>query len=265
MADSKEDSLDDISFYIGEDEGFCTSFSVCDSDISVSDSEGDFEDDFSLCISVSDSEGDFEDDFSLCESLESQGAQENLGACCPQSNSRLKMPLCIGENVGDEEMYISETESETDDDESDDKLVVNSAYMTIVTSASTEGAQEIVLKDTSLCSSTSSGLTSRREPSSSIPREVPQIRASCEMTENELELDELSLGTTKSQTLAESRKETTNSIAGGVLYSTFYFTALLAFVASQDSRSRRRHSYNSVDCPDSLLSNEMAVQCFEHT
>lgn len=41
-----EDSLDDISFYIGDElEGFCTSASLGDSDISVSDSEYDCDDD----------------------------------------------------------------------------------------------------------------------------------------------------------------------------------------------------------------------------
>ena len=46
VADSEEDTFDDISWYIGEDEeGCCASDSVCDSDISQTDSEYDSDDD----------------------------------------------------------------------------------------------------------------------------------------------------------------------------------------------------------------------------
>ena len=44
MTDSTQDMFDDISFYIG-DEDFYTSKSVCDSDISQTDSEADEDDD----------------------------------------------------------------------------------------------------------------------------------------------------------------------------------------------------------------------------
>lgn len=47
MTDMAQDMFDDISFYIGDDaDGFNTSMSVCDSDISETDSESDDFDDF---------------------------------------------------------------------------------------------------------------------------------------------------------------------------------------------------------------------------
>jgi hypothetical protein len=45
MTDFGVDSFDDISFYLGIEEGFCSSRSVCDSDISETDNEADDIDD----------------------------------------------------------------------------------------------------------------------------------------------------------------------------------------------------------------------------
>mmetsp|Transcript_38041 Transcript_38041/g.62171 ORF Transcript_38041/g.62171 Transcript_38041/m.62171 type:complete len:261 (-) Transcript_38041:24-806(-) len=122
MADSQQDTFDDLSFYIGDQEdGFCTSESVYDSDISETDSEADDDDcDWLLddesddqCVDeiigetlkIDDSEQDTCDDISyFCIGDEEEG-------------------FCTSESVYDSD--ISETDSEADYDDDDDWLLDN--------------------------------------------------------------------------------------------------------------------------------------------
>merc|ERR1712087_694648 len=70
--DASSVAFDDVSFYVGPGEGFVSSDSVCESDISVTDDEGE-EDDFSLFDDLSDDD----EDVSICYSREKSVILEN--------------------------------------------------------------------------------------------------------------------------------------------------------------------------------------------
>jgi hypothetical protein len=138
MTDVGLDSFDDMSFYLGIVEGFCSSRSVCDSDISATDNETD----------------DYDDSDSWSERRCEQHTmtEETKKRIIDLGNISLWSTKRVQNRTGRNLFLrydISDTESETDSDEDDcDELLVVSRYAYIGTS--TECAELDLLEDLSL-------------------------------------------------------------------------------------------------------------------
>lgn len=148
MMDASEiDTFEDISFDIGMEEGFCSSESVYDSDISETDSEADdCDEDEDSWLEIEGSDGFVTGDF-------------GDGIDCPSEIS-----FCTAKhkkNLGTIDIvqhhYTSDTESETDDDvdHDDEPLVVKHHYMDLSTMIACDDPD--LTGDTTLCSDSESG------------------------------------------------------------------------------------------------------------
>ena len=157
MDESVIDTFEDISFEIGIDEGFCSSESVYDSDISETDSEADdCDDDEGSWLEIEGSDGfvtgvlrdgiDCLSEISFCTAKH----KKNLSTFC---TAKHKKNLSTTEIV--QHHYTSDTESETDDDEDhDDEPFVVKQYMDLSTTIAYDDLD--LTDDASLCSGSES-------------------------------------------------------------------------------------------------------------
>lgn len=179
----EQDSFDDVSYYICEEDGFNTSLSVCESDISETDSEADYDDDDMWLCSVDD-----EEDIASSAVLSFEALHPPKPILVDGLSAVKSSPTCP---------VMSDTESETDDDDDDDGHSFGDK-------SSLSCADIDALEDQFIC--TGAPATSPRT----------------------------------------ERRKAGKSIPGEVLYTTFYFTALLAFMAQKDHAPRNRNLLSSM-------------------
>eukprot|EP00579_Thalassiosira_antarctica_P008087 CAMPEP_0201891532 /NCGR_PEP_ID=MMETSP0902-20130614/34642_1 /ASSEMBLY_ACC=CAM_ASM_000551 /TAXON_ID=420261 /ORGANISM="Thalassiosira antarctica, Strain CCMP982" /LENGTH=198 /DNA_ID=CAMNT_0048422763 /DNA_START=76 /DNA_END=669 /DNA_ORIENTATION=+ len=124
ITESEQDTFDDISLYVGdEEEGFCTSESVYDSDISETDSEAD--NDY-------DDDGDWSLDNESANHCVDESMAAGLTMVCSEIDTLEDASFyigdeeegfCILENSHDND--VSEIDSGDDDDDCNDLLLIN--------------------------------------------------------------------------------------------------------------------------------------------
>lgn len=180
------DSFDDTSFFIGEEEGFCSSLSVCDSDISETDDEAEDFDDASW---FDDEKVNHGGNVFASRSI-AKGSE-----CDDVPAKHQEISFCIGKTSFEN---ISDTESETDSDEDD--IIISLTELNV----NERGASEDISQANEDLTVTLEDLPCDTPPS------MPKV----------------------SKTTASS------SFSGEIIYTTFYTTALISFLAHKRIQQR---------------------------
>jgi hypothetical protein len=141
LDESEIDTFEDISFEIGINEGFCSSESVYDSDISETDSEADdCDDEEGSWLEIEGSDG-----FVTGVLWNGIDCLSEISFCTAKHKKNLSTTDIV------QHYYTSDTESETDDDEDhDDEPFVVKPYMDLSTTIACDDLD--LMYDASLCS-----------------------------------------------------------------------------------------------------------------